>query len=203
MSKRKRKQRTSSRKANSKNIPSLRKILKKWWKEKHPVLLFAMWFVGIIVILHVLRYTDFFTDRLHPTIIQANVQGGNWLLNLLGFETQVDGSSIFSSKFDMNIVHGCDAIEAIMILIAVLLAFPSSLKQKLVGVLTGIALLTTINLIRVASLFWIGEQHHDWFEFAHIELWQFLFIILTLAFCTIWIAWSVGKLKFHKSKEKA
>ena len=193
MSKRKASKRRRRKKQKEKFslFTALSKILKQWWHEKHPVLVFSGRFILIITLFHILRYTAFYSDRIHPSVIHSNAEGGNWFLNMFGFETRAEAGAVISSSFHMNINHGCDAVDAIIILTAIVLAFPTRWSKKLIGAFVGLLFLVVLNLIRIISLFWLGEQHPAWFEFAHVELWQFLFIIMTLAFCALWIRWSL------------
>lgn len=172
--------------------PSLAMIFAEWWKEKHPVLRFLGKFLLLLAIFHAIRYTPFYLDSVQPALTSANAYISSIILNVLGQATTAKGASVHSSEFSMSIVHGCDATEAVMIFVSVVLAFPVSIYKRLVGALTGTLFLLIVNLIRVVSLFLIGVYFTEWFEFAHIEAWQFIFIMLALVTCAIWIRWAMS-----------
>jgi len=193
-SKRLKKQRKQEAKALVQK-PTLGMILKSWWQEKNPVLGFLGKFLFLIVILHAIRYTPFYLDVIQPALASANGYISHLVLNLMGYETVSIGTSVHSEAFSMNIVHGCDATEAVMIFISIVLAFPVGIYKRLIGALSGTIFLLLVNLIRVISLFLIGVHYIEWFEFAHIEAWQFIFIMLALVTCAFWIRWAMPALK--------
>ena len=73
------------------------------------------------------------------------------------------------------------------LLLAGVFAFPASWRAKLVGAAAGVTLLMVLNLIRIISLFYIGVYWPKMFETAHIEVWQALFVGLTLL---LWLGWA-------------
>jgi exosortase H (IPTLxxWG-CTERM-specific) len=116
------------------------------------------------------------------------------ILNHVGTSVQVNGNAIISSHFyagSMLIVANCTALIPIVIFISAVLAFPSTAKQKLIGIVLGIVGLFALNLVRTVSLFFIGSSFsQSVFEIAHMLVWQSLMIILAVV---LWLVW-VGKL---------
>jgi exosortase/archaeosortase family protein len=70
------------------------------------------------------------------------------------------------------------------------IAFPGKLKQKLIGVFSGIIILYVLNQLRIVSLYLTGIYYPKAFELMHVEVWQFLFIIFAIALWVIWIKWT-------------
>jgi exosortase H (IPTLxxWG-CTERM-specific) len=91
------------------------------------------------------------------------------------------------SGFGVSIEAGCNGVEAAIILMAGMLAFPSSLKLKLVGVLVGFVAVQGVNLLRIISLFYLGQWNYQAFEFAHLYLWQALIMLDVLVVWLLWI----------------
>ena len=89
----------------------------------------------------------------------------------------------------MSIERGCNGIEAVIILIAALAAFPSTWKQKLVGFCAGFIAIQLLNLVRIISLFYMGQWSMVWFEWFHLYLWQALIIIDALVVWLLWLRW--------------
>ena len=88
--------------------------------------------------------------------------------------------------FGVSIEPGCNGIEAAVVLIAAMLAFPSSWKMKLWGIGLGFIAVQAVNLLRVVSLFFLGQWNFKVFEFAHLYLWQALIMLDVLV---VWLLW--------------
>jgi len=89
----------------------------------------------------------------------------------------------------IEIVAGCSGVEAIIILISAVLAFPSPWKHKLVGIVAGFFAIQSLNMVRLISLYYLNEWNHVWFEWFHLYLWQALIILDALVFWLVWLRW--------------
>ncbi len=91
-----------------------------------------------------------------------------------------------STGFGVSIEPGCNGVEAFIVLVAGLLAFPSSWGAKLAGLGGGFVAIQSLNVVRVISLFYIGQWNKSVFDFAHEYLWQGLIMLDVLA---VWLLW--------------
>ncbi len=118
----------------------------------------------------------------------------NLVLNLLGMKTHVSGTTIAGDQgFSVNIMLGCNGAYVTAIVVSAVLAFPSTWREKLIGLALGIPGVQVVNLVRIVSLFYIGVNRPDLFDKFHYYVWQTGVIILSMA---IWIFWAevfVGK----------
>lgn len=89
--------------------------------------------------------------------------------------------------FAVTIEAGCNGIEAAIILIAAMLAFPAPWKHRLVGILVGLSAVQALNVVRVISLFYLGQWNMKAFEWAHLYLWQALIMLDVLIVWLVWI----------------
>jgi len=89
--------------------------------------------------------------------------------------------------FAVSIEPGCNGVEALIILFAALFAFPASLKHKLIGFVIGFFAIQGLNLVRIISLFYLGQWNMTWFEWFHLYLWQALIILDALVVWLIWL----------------
>lgn len=114
-----------------------------------------------------------------------------WLVSIFDSDAVSFGKVIQSSTsgFAVSIERGCNGIEALIILFAALMAFPSTWRQKFVGFAFGFVAIQSLNLVRIISLFYIGQWSHTWFEWFHLYLWQALIIIDALVVWLIWLRW--------------
>lgn len=105
-----------------------------------------------------------------------------------------DGSAMAQGKvlsnaitgFGVSIEPGCNGVEAFVVLCAAIGAFPAGWKHKLLGLGAGFVAIQVLNVLRVISLFYLGQWNMDVFNFAHTYLWQALIMLDVLA---VWLIW--------------
>ena len=71
-------------------------------------------------------------------------------------------------------------------LTAAIIAFPSPWKHRLWGLLIGFFAVQLLNIIRVISLFYLGQYNMAWFNFAHEYLWQAFIMFDVLVVFLLW-----------------
>jgi exosortase H (IPTLxxWG-CTERM-specific) len=89
--------------------------------------------------------------------------------------------------FAVSVEAGCNGIEAAIILIAAMLAFPAPWKHRAIGIVAGLVAVQALNIVRVVSLFYLGQWSATAFEWAHYYLWQALIMLDVLVVWLIWI----------------
>ena len=90
------------------------------------------------------------------------------------------------SGFGVSIEPGCNGIEACIVLFAAIVAFPERWRHKVVGLVVGFMAVQGLNIVRVISLFYIGQWNTTVFNFAHEYLWQALIMLDVLV---VWLLW--------------
>ncbi|MCI0531078.1 MAG: archaeosortase/exosortase family protein [candidate division Zixibacteria bacterium] len=108
-------------------------------------------------------------------------------LKLLGMKTSVYGTILRTPEASLNIGTGCNGIEAVVIFISAILAFPTGWKNKMWGLLWGFAGIFIINQSRVIGLFLINLHAPQYLDLAHTYIGQTYVIIAGLA---LWILWA-------------
>jgi exosortase H (IPTLxxWG-CTERM-specific) len=88
--------------------------------------------------------------------------------------------------FAVSIEAGCNGVEATIVLLAAVLAFPAPWKNKLFGLLAGVVAVQGLNIVRVISLFYLGQWDIRVFEWAHLYVWQALIMLDVLI---VWLVW--------------
>ena len=91
-----------------------------------------------------------------------------------------------SNGFAVSIEAGCNGVEATIVLLAAMLAYPAPWKNKLYGLLAGTLAVQGLNIVRVISLFYLGQWNRNWFEWAHLYVWQALIMLDVLI---VWLVW--------------
>ncbi|HET6546407.1 MAG TPA: exosortase H [Rhodanobacteraceae bacterium] len=142
--------------------------------------------VGILFTLELLGPVDRHVIVPFTTLI-ADVSA--WIIGLFDAHAIVHGKVIRSATngFAISIERGCNGVEAVIILVSAMLAYPSSWKRKLAGIGLGFLAIQALNLVRIVSLFYLGQWNRTWFEWFHLYLWQALIILDALVVFLIWL----------------
>ena len=72
-------------------------------------------------------------------------------------------------------------------LAAAIFAFPAPWKRKIVGFVAGTLAIQLVNIVRIISLFYIGQWNLQVFEWAHLYIWQALIMLDVLVVFLIWL----------------
>lgn len=91
------------------------------------------------------------------------------------------------SGFGMSIQAGCNGIEASIILLSAILAFPAGWREKAWGLLVGLVSLHLLNLLRIISLFYLGQWSLRAFDWAHLYIWQVLILLDVFVVFLLWL----------------
>lgn len=121
------------------------------------------------------------------TSVLAYLSGN--IIELFGREILTRGVVIYDLKarFAIEIAAGCNGVEAMILLLSAIFAFPAPLKSKIIGALVGMIAIQGLNLVRIVSLFFLGLWDHAAFEWAHLYLWQALIMLDALIVWLLWI----------------
>ena len=126
------------------------------------------------------------------TSLLADLSG--WLMQLFDNEVAVNGKIIRSTtaSFGVSIEPGCNGVEAMIVLLAAITAFPAPLLYKLKGLLAGFIAIQALNLARIISLFYLGLWNATLFEWAHLYVWQALIMLDALIVFLVWVRYIPG-----------
>ncbi len=150
-------------------------------------------FFILFVILLVSLFTIEVLQSVQQNVILPFTSGLAWIsVNLIElFDSGVASAGKvirdLESGFAVSIEPGCNGVEAVIILFAAMFAFPAPLKNKLVGFAIGFVAIQALNLVRIISLFYMGQWNMVWFEWFHLYLWQALIILDALVVWLIWL----------------
>ncbi len=167
--------------------------------ESKDILKFSIIATSVIVILVLL----FSTNIIENALISFTAKSTNALLNLFGVRTSLRGNTIAllsGTQTKLQIIPDCTGIYPFIIMVGFILAYPSKLKNKLLGILFGGILSLLVNYIRLITLIVVAEKSYDTFQYLHIFIWQTTFIILVIFYFLWWINWSKKPQKKIKAK---
>jgi exosortase H (IPTLxxWG-CTERM-specific) len=110
------------------------------------------------------------------------------VIRLLGENTTLDDVDVVGEGVAISIREECNAIPAIFIFVAAVLAFPASWKKKALGIALGFPAIFAVNTVRVVTLYYAAKYlSRDLFEALHLYVWQALVIIFAIF---TWIFWA-------------
>jgi exosortase H (IPTLxxWG-CTERM-specific) len=109
------------------------------------------------------------------------------VLNLFGEGAVVSGQVLSSPRFSVAIHNGCNGLEAILIFVSGVVAFPASWRSKLIGIVLGFAAIQVFNVVRIVSLYYVGVLEPAWFSVSHVFVWQSLVIVFAVVLWLVWI----------------
>jgi exosortase H (IPTLxxWG-CTERM-specific) len=148
---------------------------------------FLLRFVVALGAFYLLVATPPVNDHVVVPFTGLLVRVSTALLAAIGEKTQSAGTVIQSPAFAVDVKNGCNGIEAALLLVAAMLAFPAPPKQRALGIAAGLAVIQGVNLFRIVSLFWLGVHYRNAFELFHAAVWQTGLILLAVG---IFLAWS-------------
>ena len=88
--------------------------------------------------------------------------------------------------FAVQVDNGCSGLEAVILCIAAVLAFPANWRLRLAGAICCTAAILGLNVIRIISLFYLGQFSMEWFEWAHLYAWDVLIMVDGVVALILW-----------------
>ena len=79
--------------------------------------------------------------------------------------------------FAVSIEAGCNGVEATIVLIAAVVAFPAIWRARLIAIALGFLAIQAMNIVRIISLFYLGNWNLDIFAWVHLYLWPALIML--------------------------
>jgi exosortase H (IPTLxxWG-CTERM-specific) len=111
-----------------------------------------------------------------------------WLIRAVGIPVVAVQHVLVTAdrSFAVSVENECNGAWAHLILLSGILAYPATLRRRVVGGLLAQAVLFVINVLRVASLMLIGMYEPALLRPAHVYVWQFLIIGCALTLFWVW-----------------
>jgi exosortase H (IPTLxxWG-CTERM-specific) len=155
------------------------------------MLRFILVFVVTLVVLFTLELVQPVQVHVIAPFTAAIAHVSAWLMQLFDHGVIARNNDILSAATGggIEIVAGCNGVEAVLILVSAVLAFPAPWKHKVAGIVIGFFAIQSLNLVRIISLFYLHEWNQVWFEWFHLYLWQALIVLDALVFWLLWLRW--------------
>lgn len=154
------------------------------WQEpvSRFVLLFALWLTVFFLLLAWRPVNDGLVAPYTAFIAREAAVVLRWF----GVGAQAVGMTLSSPRFSVAIYNGCNGLEASIVLLSGMLAFPARWRWKVLGVVLGFLVIHVVNLVRVLSLFMLGIVKREWFSAFHNVIWQVVIVVLAVVLLVLW-----------------
>jgi exosortase/archaeosortase family protein len=159
-----------------------------WWAARWPA--GPWWYVGALFILLTAGFESILlaasrADALDG-LIAVTTRASAFLIGLFGIPFTVAKDSILLDGVTLGINLECTGAFVAAAFGALVIAYPSSTKQKLTGLLVGIAVIGVANLVRIALVAVAAEWAPGYFAFLHDYLYQ---VALVFIAAVVWLVW--------------
>ncbi|MEY3220851.1 MAG: hypothetical protein RIT27_2208 [Pseudomonadota bacterium] len=162
---------------------------------------FFITFLLVLITLFALELWQPVQDALIIPWTNAVALMAGTLMQSFDHDVLVNKEMLHSAKtgFAVVIRAGCNGIEATIILIASMLAFPhAQIKQRLIGISVGFLTIQSLNILRIISLYYLGQWNKLLFEWAHLYVWEVLIMLDVLIVFLVWLRWISSKQLYVK-----
>jgi exosortase/archaeosortase family protein len=112
-----------------------------------------------------------------------------WVVRLFESEVELSEATLTGPYFSLEVIPACTGFAVFWVFACAVLAFPARWSARLGGLLLGGLTIACFNVLRLASLFFIGQGYPDLFDDAHLYVFQGLLIVIVVAY---WYAWAHG-----------
>ena len=89
--------------------------------------------------------------------------------------------------FAVSIEAGCNGVEATIVLIAAVVAYPGSWKARCIAIGLGFLAVQVLNILRIITLFYLGDWDLDIFSWVHLYLWPSLIMLDVLVVFVLYL----------------
>ena len=119
--------------------------------------------------------------------MKSTAQVLSLFLNAMGVKNSVAESSVMFSTFSIDVVRQCTGIFEVITISSCILAFPSTIKKKIIGISLAVPIIYFFNMSRLIFLSVLGIYYPSMFEAVHDYLLQLTFVFLVVFFWIFWI----------------
>ena len=109
------------------------------------------------------------------------VEATKHTIEFIGIKATLHGASFSLDNAVMLIAPECNGLRATLLFIAVLLAYPSALKNRIIWVVGSLIVLPLLNIARITFLAWVLRYHLPQFDMVHDYIVPAIMILVTLA----------------------
>ncbi|WP_298036570.1 archaeosortase/exosortase family protein [uncultured Desulfuromonas sp.] len=150
-----------------------------------PMIRVCLLFAALVLGFHMVQWM--LVKPWHLEFLQlATARAAAAVIAASGIGVRLEGIDLYMGFAHWKVVLECTAFSAALVYLSFVLAYPASLRSKVLGALAGLPLLFIINVARLFVLAWLVKLWPGIAPFAHDYLWQVLFLFLLVL---MWLSW--------------
>lgn len=125
----------------------------------------------------------------YSLIHDVTVRPAAFLVNLLTPEVQAQAIDfrLRAPGGGLNILNGCEGLEALFLLCAAFAVAPLKWRSRLLGWVCGIAVVFAVNQVRILVLFYAYRANHALFDPLHATVTPVAVVLLVSAYFYAWL----------------
>jgi exosortase/archaeosortase family protein len=152
----------------------------------------------MMLLYYIASTTDRVDGQFVPWYLQKTAQVSGWIVDKCGFEgLEVKDKSLTSKRGTITVERGCDAIAPTALFLSAVIASPAPWVLKIPALLGGTLILMAVNVLRIITLFLTRVFWAAAFDVMHLDIWQFLFILLAILLWALWASWTTRRVKMR------
>ncbi|MBF0457571.1 MAG: archaeosortase/exosortase family protein [Nitrospirae bacterium] len=170
-------------------------------KNKKILARFIIIYIVLMFIFFNLAALDFFEHHLDVNGVYSKsiVVFLTEVLNIFGINTTYEqleyGTVINLPTMSLNIKFGCNGLEAVIMYVFAVVAFPAAWTNKLKAIAAGFIVIQILNIIRLLAIVFVAIHYKDWFDYFHTYFSQSIMIVVSLAMFIIYVNRYAGEEK--------
>ncbi len=95
--------------------------------------------------------------------------------------------------FAVSIEAGCNGVEATIVLVAAVVAFPAPWRARVAAIALGFLAIQVLNIARIISLFYLGNWDMEIFSWVHLYLWPALIMLDVLVVFIVYLRYLANR----------
>lgn len=135
------------------------------------------------------------TSVEHAIIHYATVRPAAFLINLLTPDVHVQAVefSLNAGGGGLNILNGCEGMDALVLLIAAFAVVPLSWSARGWGIFYGSCVVFAANQLRILILFYVSRSDRSLFEQIHAIVAPIVVILIVSGYFYVWLVYIKGR----------
>jgi exosortase family protein XrtM len=125
---------------------------------------------------------------IHDATVRPAVAVANWLTPSVHATPM--GSTIQAAGGSLNILNGCEGMEALFLLFAAFIVAPLTWRSRLLGFLIGAVVVFGINQIRILTLFYAFRADPALFDPLHSTITPIVVVLVVCLYFYTWLGYS-------------
>ena len=128
----------------------------------------------------------------HFVVHTCTVKPAALLANLLtpGAQASAAGYVLQAPGVRLNILNGCDGLEALFLVIAAFTVAPGDWRWRLGGMAVGIPVVFVVNQVRILALFYAFRSSSQLFDALHATVTPIAVVVLVCCYFYAWLAYA-------------